>query len=81
LLADRGAAAEAAVNEAASVLHDRLEGAVVTPAIRTPLERSLANSQPSSGTARSVEPLPFCYLGRLEPHDPDLRQVVTHGVA
>ncbi len=63
LLADRGAAAEAAVNEAASVLHDRLEGAVVTPAIRTPLERSLANSQPSSGTARSVEPLPFCDLG------------------
>ena len=32
LLADRGAAAEAAVDEAASVLHDRLEGAVATAA-------------------------------------------------
>jgi Winged helix DNA-binding domain len=42
VVADRGAAAEAAVQDAAARLHDRLRGAVVTPAIRAPLERSLA---------------------------------------
>ena len=44
VVADRGAAADAAVEEAASRLHERLHGAVVTPAILTPLERSLAQS-------------------------------------
>lgn len=37
VVADRGAAATAAAETAASRLNDRLEGAVVTPAIRTPL--------------------------------------------
>jgi hypothetical protein len=41
ILADRGAAAEAAVAVAAERLQDRLAGATVIPAIRTPLERSL----------------------------------------
>jgi hypothetical protein len=42
VLADRGAEATAAAEGAAADLHDRLEGAVVTPVFRTPLERSLA---------------------------------------
>lgn len=46
LVADRGAHARDAVEQAASKLHARLHGAVVTPAIRTPLERSLANPRP-----------------------------------
>jgi hypothetical protein len=41
VVAARGAAADDAVQAAASRLHERLHGAVVTPAIRTPLERSL----------------------------------------
>jgi hypothetical protein len=41
ILADRGAAARAAVGDAATRLQERLAGAVITPAIRTPLERSL----------------------------------------
>jgi hypothetical protein len=46
LLADRGAAAAAAVDKAAAALHARLDGAVVTPAVRTPLERVLADGEP-----------------------------------
>jgi hypothetical protein len=41
ILADRGATARAAVGDAATRLQERLAGAVITPAIRTPLERSL----------------------------------------
>ena len=41
VLADRGTAADAAVEFAAGRLHERLHGTVVTPAIRAPLERSL----------------------------------------
>ncbi len=41
VIADRGAAARAALEDAASCLHERLQGAVITPAIRTPAERSL----------------------------------------
>ncbi len=47
ILADRGATARAAVRDAATRLQERLAGAVITPAIRTPLERSL--------TARDVQ--------------------------
>ena len=42
-LADRGAAAAEAVTQAAAELQKRLNGAVVTPAARTPLERSLVS--------------------------------------
>ena len=41
VVADRGAAARAAIQDAAALLHARLHGAVITPAVRTPLERSL----------------------------------------
>ena len=41
VVADRGAAARAAILDAAARLDTRLHGAVITPAIRTPLERSL----------------------------------------
>jgi len=41
VLADRGAAAANAVDQAAARLHERIDGTVVTPAARTPLERSL----------------------------------------
>ena len=41
-IADRGAQARDAIEQAASRLHARLHGTVITPAIRTPLERSLA---------------------------------------
>jgi hypothetical protein len=41
VLADRGADATAAIDTAAAHLHQRLEGATITPAIRTPLERSI----------------------------------------
>jgi hypothetical protein len=41
LIADRGAQARHAIEQAASKLHARLHGAVITPAIRAPLERSL----------------------------------------
>jgi hypothetical protein len=43
LLADRGAAARDAVEALAARWRDRLQGAVVTPAARTPLERSLSD--------------------------------------
>ena len=43
ILADRGAQAIAAVDSAAAQLHERLDGATVTPAIRTPLERSISH--------------------------------------
>jgi hypothetical protein len=45
VVADRGATAGAAIQEVASRLHERLHGAVVTPAIRAPLERSLVKLQ------------------------------------
>jgi hypothetical protein len=41
VIADRGAEAVAAIEQAASQLHARLDGAAITPAIRTPLERGL----------------------------------------
>jgi len=41
IVADRGTEAAAAVQAAAALLQNRLAGTVVTPAIRTPLERSL----------------------------------------
>jgi hypothetical protein len=41
VLADRGAAAAAAIGTAAAHLQQRLNGATITPAIRTPLERSI----------------------------------------
>ncbi len=41
VLADRGAAASAAIETAAAQLHQRLNAAVITPAIRTPLEHSI----------------------------------------
>jgi len=43
ILADRGAAAANAVDQAAARLHERIDGTVVTPAARTPLERSLVD--------------------------------------
>jgi len=43
ILADRGAAAANAVDQAAAQLHKRIDGTVVTPAARTPLERSLVD--------------------------------------
>jgi hypothetical protein len=52
VLADRGAAAQAALEDAASRLHQRLQGAVVTPAFRAPLERSLVQggAEPKGST-------------------------------
>jgi hypothetical protein len=41
VIAERGAEARAATDRAASHLHARLNGAAVTPAIRTPLEQAL----------------------------------------
>jgi hypothetical protein len=41
VIADRGAAARSAVQDAAARLEARLQGTVITPAIRTPLEREL----------------------------------------
>lgn len=49
VLADHGTAATHAIGAAADTLHRRLAGAVVTPAVRTPLERDIA-----SGCARSL---------------------------
>ena len=43
---DRGSQASNAIEHAATRLHARLDGAVITPAIRTPLERSLATPNP-----------------------------------
>jgi hypothetical protein len=42
VIADRGRAAHESVDRATEQLHRRLDGAVVTPAVRTPLEQSLA---------------------------------------
>jgi hypothetical protein len=44
VLADRGTEAVAAIDRAAAELHDRLDGAVVKPVFRTPLERELSAS-------------------------------------
>jgi hypothetical protein len=43
LVADRGAEARDAIIRAADCLRVRLAGTVVTPAVRTPLERSIAD--------------------------------------
>ena len=52
VVADRGADAATAIEDAAARLHRRLGGAVVTPAIRTPLERALVEGDTgSSGVA------------------------------
>ncbi len=42
VIAHRGTEAHSAVEQAASHLHDRLNGAIVTPAFRTPLEQALS---------------------------------------
>ena len=42
VLVDRGSEAIAAVDSAAAKLHERLDEANVTPAVRTPLERSIS---------------------------------------
>jgi hypothetical protein len=44
ILADRGSDAVAAVDTAAARLHERLGGALVTPAVRTPLERTISDT-------------------------------------
>src|SRR5262249_34093631 len=44
VIADRGADARNAIEQAAAKLHARLNGAVITPAIRAPLERSLTTN-------------------------------------
>ncbi len=44
VLADRGSEAVAAVDTAAAQLQGRLDGASVTPAVRTPLERSISDT-------------------------------------
>jgi hypothetical protein len=49
-IADRGAEAHAAIERAASRLHARLDGAVVTPAIRVPLDQSLTRADGESPT-------------------------------
>jgi hypothetical protein len=41
IITDRGAEAEAAIEQVASQLHARLDGAAIIPAIRTPLEQGL----------------------------------------
>ena len=46
VIADRGGQARDAIERAAARLHARLDGAVITPAIRTPLERSLVAPEP-----------------------------------
>lgn len=45
IVADKGQEAAAAVERAAARLQDRLDGTTVTPAVRTPLERRLSQSQ------------------------------------
>ncbi|MGH2868405.1 MAG: winged helix DNA-binding domain-containing protein [Solirubrobacteraceae bacterium] len=45
VIADCGSQARNAIEQAAAKLHARLHGAVITPAIRAPLERSLATPQ------------------------------------
>jgi hypothetical protein len=56
VIADRGAAAYAVLKDAASRLHERLQGAVVTPAFRAPLERSLVQggAEPKRSTVGST---------------------------
>ena len=49
VLADRGNTAREAISQAAASLQTRLDGAVVTPAARTPLERSLTADGPPAG--------------------------------
>jgi hypothetical protein len=59
VLADRGADATAAVRDAAALLQQRLGGAVVTPAFRTPLERSLVKvDRPCAHKTRRRRALP-----------------------
>lgn len=51
IVADCGAQARDAIEQSAAQLHTRLHGAIFTPAIRAPLERSLsAGCDPSAGT-------------------------------
>jgi hypothetical protein len=42
VIADRGVEADTAIDHAATQLHARLGGTVVTPAVRTPLAHALA---------------------------------------
>lgn len=50
VIADRGADAYVTIDQAASQLHARLNGAAVTPAIRTPLEQALTKNNSKSRT-------------------------------
>ncbi|MGI8412637.1 MAG: winged helix DNA-binding domain-containing protein [Solirubrobacteraceae bacterium] len=52
VIADRRADAHVAIDRAASQLHARLNGAAITPAIRTPLEQALTKD--NRGTSRSM---------------------------
>jgi hypothetical protein len=47
-LADRGGAARSAIQDTAAQLQARLHGTVITPAIRTPLERELVEGMPET---------------------------------
>ncbi len=54
-VADRGAEARAGIDHAAAQLHARLGGAVVTPAVRTPLEQALRREvHPRGGRAPRI---------------------------
>ena len=50
VIADRGAEAHAAIEQSASHLHARLNGATVTPAIRAPLDQALPRVDSESAT-------------------------------
>ncbi len=53
VIANRGAEARSAIERVAARLHSRLHGAVVTPAVRTPLERALATHKACPSQTRS----------------------------
>ena len=55
VVADRGAQARAAIEHAGSQLHARLDGAAVTPAIRTPLEQHPGRRQLIDQTVRQAQ--------------------------
>ncbi|MGH3152806.1 MAG: DNA glycosylase AlkZ-like family protein [Streptosporangiaceae bacterium] len=72
-LADRGSQAVAAVDSAAARLHERLDGATITPAIRTPLERSISHMTGLPPLAASASGVPGCVFlrpGRPGPAQP-----------
>jgi hypothetical protein len=69
VLANRGAVARAAVQDAAARLHARLHGAVITPAIRAPLERSLM--QDAAEPAADQQQLAAFSLGAMVRRPPN----------